>query len=239
MTIAGTAFKSCAPCKGCGAEGEQVWLEAVTELCHECRKVNTSMSTEIVKYEDELKPHTTAIAEFLSAEARGYELQTQGDFDEAAGIINELKDRAKQLETIEKSATRPALAGVEVIRSWFRPVRAAAAEARTIWDAKIIRYLTKQEQAQQEVQRKLEASVAAGDKVATTAALAKLEATPVAAGASVVRTVGWEVINLELVPVDFICVDDGAVKSVCTGAKELPVVPGIRFFWKQSVRAVR
>src|SRR5882672_1136780 len=122
MTIAGTAFASCQPCRNCDSEGEQVWLEARSKLCYYCRRF-MSEQTDLTVYEGKLEEAALSIADYVSDDAKAHVLTTKEDYAEAADIINQLKSVDKALETMEKVATSGALKTVAWIRDRFRPHR--------------------------------------------------------------------------------------------------------------------
>lgn len=194
------------------------------------------------QFENDIKVHALAVKEYLTEDFKNYQPETAEDLEELSVIINDLKARGANLEKQEKSATQPALASVAVIRDWFRPTRQDIATVIQLCKGKVQGKLLRDAQAQHEVQRKLEAAAQKGDVAEVSTQLALLEPETAVAGLTVANLMDWEVVNIEMVPKDFLIVDSGAVddemskqrKSLKRG--ELPVLPGIRFFFKQSIR---
>ncbi len=222
--------------------GREDWLRSDNDLCYWCIR-GDGMSTAITRtqVEDEIKPHGEALAEYLSPDARGMTIDDEEELQLVANIINDIKARAKDLETREKAVTAPILAGVEVYRSMFRPLRQGYAEARAIFDSMVRDYAQRRAARNQANEAALAAAVEAQDEPAAASAINAL--IPVAKTAGLVVQDAWdfEEFNHDIVPTSLTVLSRAAVlaeikRQVAYG--ETPAIPGLRIFKREVVKAV-
>jgi len=168
----------------------------------------------------------------------------------------------KHWDTEEKEATKPILQGLEKVRSWFRPIKEAAKQAKEIIDPKITAFETEREQARLaeeaklreqarvKEQKLLEQAKALEAKGKTVQAAAKVEAaqsipTP-AVMPSIPKVEGtyhreeWdaEIVDRKLVPYEYWLIDEAKIKKIVKANDGNIDIPGVRNF-KKRIQASR
>lgn len=190
----------------------------------------------------ELRPTSEALAEYLSPEAHALTLHDDQDLAIAASVINDIKERVKRLDELEKSVTRPILEGVNHYRDLFRPAKGAAALARTLWDGKIRAFADRQAEAQRQAEAALQEAITTQNAPAATAAIQAFVEPPKAAGLVIQDGWDFEEKNHDIVPASLTILNPAAVRAelkrqLDEGAPE-PAIAGLRIFKKQIVKAI-
>jgi len=157
----------------------------------------------------------------------------EGDFTLVTDSLKEIKRLMKELEERKQRVTRPLMAALEEVRSWFRPAQTWLEKTEKVLKAELARY-------QQEVEQR---NIQAMKLLAETKgqAAVQFESRPSEKGLSITSQWDFEVLEPSLVPRDFLTVDHNRVKAhiKATQKGEKPAdIPGIRFVEKARV-AVR
>ena len=163
----------------------------------------------------------------------------------------------KNLDTMEKSATRPMLDSLETVRSWFRPYKILAKRAKDILDVKITEFETEREkarlaeeailreQARVKEQKLLEQAKALEDKGKNVQAAAKREDAlrlPIPAVMPTIPKIEgmhhreeWdiEVVDRKLVPYEYWLIDEARIRKVVKAMDGDIDIPGVRNFKKR------
>ena len=165
----------------------------------------------------------------------------------------------KNADAMEKSATRPILDGLEVVRSWFRPAKAALKKAVETIDPKITKFeldrekarlaeeAKLREKARVEEQKLLDAAQKLRDKGKDVQAAAKEEAaasivTPAVAStipkiAGTYHTEEWdmEILDAALVPhPEYTMPNDKKILGIGKATDGKIEIPGVRFFKRRT-----
>ncbi len=220
--------------------GREDWLRSDNDLCYWCIR-GDGMSTAMVtrtQVEDEIKPHGVALAEYLSPDARAMTIDDEEELQLVANIINDIKARAKDLEIKEKAVTAPILAGVEVYRSMFRPLRKGFDEARAVFDAMVRDYARRRQETSRAAEIALAAAVASQDEPAAAAAITALVPAAKTVGLVVQDAWDFEEFNHDIVPTSLTVLSRAAVLAEIKrqGTNE-PAIPGLRIFRREIVKA--
>lgn len=229
-------FAYCAGCKTLD------WLRSDNNLCYDCRRKEMDMTQQMtVVPPAELRPTSEALAEYLSPEAQALVLSDDQDLALAASIINDIKQRAKVLEELEKSVTRPILEGVNRYRDLFREPKRKAVEARVLWDGKIRTFADRQAEAQQAAEAALQEAITTENAPAATAAIQAFVQAPAAPGLIIQDGWDFEERNHDIVPSSLTATVPGLVRveikrQLDQGVLE-PAIPGLRVFRKQTIKA--
>ena len=163
----------------------------------------------------------------------------------------------KHWEGMEKEATKPILQGLEVMRSWFRPIKDAAKLARETIDPKITAFETERErlrlaeeaklrnQARVREQKLLEDAEKLKAKGKDVQAAAKVEAAQSIPTPAVMPTIPkvegtyhreeWdiEVVDRKLVPYEYWLIDEARIRKVVKAMDGDIEIPGVRNFKKR------
>ncbi len=226
--------------------GREDWLRSDNDLCYWCIRGDGMTTTALAtrEIEDEIKPHGVALAEYLCPATRAMTIDDEEELQLVANIINDIKARAKDLETREKAVTAPILAGVEVYRSMFRPLRKGFDEARAVFDAMVRDYARRRAVLTQAAEVALAAAVAAQDEPAAASAINALIPAAKTVGLVVQDAWDFEIRNIDIVPTSLTVttVDRNAVlaevkRQVASGVQE-PLIGGLRIFKREIVKAV-
>ena len=171
----------------------------------------------------------------------------------------------KHWEKEEKEATQPILQGLEKVRSWFRPIKAAAKLAKETIDPKISAFETERERlrlaeearlrevARKEEQKLLDAAQKLRDKGKVVQAAAKEEAAASVVTPAVIPSIPkvegtyhreeWdiELVDISLIPKEWWTVpvvDEASIKSRVKATDGKIEIPGVRNF-KRRIQASR
>jgi hypothetical protein len=151
----------------------------------------------------------------------------------AQEVLVDVLKRRDELTAQEKAATGPISLALREIRSWFRPMLDLLGECETDLKRKIGAYDVGEKSKREALIRQAQQAQQRGDQAGLVKAL-NLAAAPVETpkGTSV-REV-WRVIVFrpELVPYEFLCVDEAKIKAHVKGvpANQTPSpIPGVRF----------
>lgn len=168
----------------------------------------------------------------------------------------------KNMDTMEKSATKDLLKGVETIRSWFRPYRAIAKKAKEILDGKITTLEGERERLRLAEEAKLRDKARAeeqklrdqADKLRASGkevqAQAKEEVAANVVAPAVMPTLPkvegsyhreeWdiEIMDAKLIPVEYMVVDEQKIKRMVKAMDGKIEIPGVRNF-KRRIQASR
>lgn len=225
----------------CGTED---WLQQSTNLCFGCRKGTTMTLTAITIQPPNVaavQPHSAAFAEYLSDDSRGFVLHTDDDLQLAANIINDIKQRAAEVEAMRVTVTQPINQGLRAFNQFFKPFADTAARAREVWDAKIRAYTTRRDADRRAAEVALQEAIATQDAPRATAAIQAFVPPPKAAGLVLQDDWDFEEFNHDIVPTHLTVLDRRAVlaeikRQVAEGVRE-PAIGGLRIYFKQQVKA--
>lgn len=184
-------------------------------------------------------------------------VKTDEQYVSAKELRKAANNYIKNMDTMEKSATKDLLKGVETIRSWFRPYKAIAKKAKEILDGKItilegererLRLAEEaklREQARIKEQKLLEQAEALKAKGKDVQAAAKEEAAASIVTPAVMPTIPkvegtyhreeWdiEIIDAKLIPVEYLVVDEQKIKRTVRAMDGKIDIPGVRNFKKR------
>lgn len=204
------------------------------------------------------RSETTKAQEMLAV-AQAAVIETGDQYVDAGNFRKAIRKYERDVEDMEKSATRPILAGLETVRSWFRPARDASAKARAIMDQKLTAWNQQKERLRLAEEAKLREKARAEEaklrdqaakleqKGKTVQAQAKLEAaesiptpavvdtTPKVKGMHFREDWDFEVINADDVPDQYWCLDLDKIRKLVRATKGELEIAGIRIFKKQTV----
>lgn len=196
--------------------------------------------------------------------AGGVEVRTAAENDAAAKLLEEIKGRAKDMDTLRKSMTRPLDESKRRIMDLFRPIEQQLADAEQHVKGQMLGFYQQEQrrlaaeraEAEAERQRLAAESYKAAEEGRHTDALVAAEdslavpeppkAPPRAAGTSVLTTWHAEVVDLQALllavatgeaPLGLVKADQSALDALARATKqEGVVIPGVRFFKEDSMR---
>lgn len=185
--------------------------------------------------EEKRKSHAEAVAEYLSPETAALEVTDADELTCAMGILKDIRQRRREIESVLKSATEPLMQGLSTIRAWFKPDLVRCKEADELWEGKIRSFHEAASRARAGAARELQAAVDAGDKTAAKAALVRAQPAPRSEVGTVFEVWDFEEQNHEIVPTQFTILDTVAVRAEMQRQLReenvaAPAVAGIRFF---------
>lgn len=165
---------------------------------------------------------------------RDFTIETEEDVEFAVGELESVKAFWDELEKKRTAITKPMNAALRETNKLFKEPQGLLKELEALWKEKLVERKVVQEQ---ERQRLLEAAGDAED--ADDAREALIAAGDVADPGGVSFRDNWtfEVVDAELVPREYLMVDEKAIASVVKGLKEKTDIPGVRVFNKPIVAA--
>jgi hypothetical protein len=153
------------------------------------------------------------------------EVQGPEQADQLGGLLKEVHREIKDLDTLRKEVGKPAREAQKDINDFFKPAIQAYTQAKDLVKEKLEAYARR---VQEENQSALE-QTAQGD----TAALARIVPEAPAAGTSTRKELRIEVVNIDRIPREYLCVDYSALKILAKNGGEAP--PGVEFRWIEKV----
>lgn len=199
-------------------------------------------SSAMVKYEGDAKAEM--VAESVTAESwlvnvRDTAIESQADHDLCAEALAHVKGEWKRLEERKKSVTDPLTKAINEVRSWFRPAQDFYAQAEVLLKANIATYHKRCAEQNQAALAAAAQAHQAGNTEAVADALASIQVPDKVAGLGLRETWDFEICDKSLVPMQYLMVDETAVKTAIrasTGVGKAPTpIPGIRFVLKTVV----
>jgi hypothetical protein len=212
----------------------------------------------------ELKPeakqliaHTDAIL----AEAETYKVATAQQFADAGDVLKRIKSHQKKLDESESDITRPINAGLKAVRDLFRGPKERAARAESLVKRAMIAFSDEQERirrveqakadelARKERERieaqakkaaesgKTEKAEALEQRAATVVAPIIQREPPKVSGVNFRETWKFEVENEELVPREYLSVDEKKIRAVVNALKGGTQIPGVRVYSEKNLAA--
>ncbi len=149
-----------------------------------------------------------------------WDIVTPEDEEQAAGLLKEAHDRYKVLEQQRKEVVGPAVAAQKEINDLFRVATSGWNEAKGI----VKRKLSELEARRQAENRRLLEEAAKGDA----AALQKVQpAKPAPSGVAYRDEIKIEIVDENLIPREYLCIDWSALKIAARTGKPAP--PGVEF----------
>lgn len=155
-----------------------------------------------------------------------------------AGALAEVQAHWERHDAKQKAATKAPLALVAVIRDAYRAPKEAYEALETLIKGKLRDFEVRTAMATTEALARAQALSAAGDAAGAAAALATLGGVPEnAPGMQVRHPWKMEVINLEIVPIQFHlphfqALEAERARQVAERPDEMPVIPGVKF-WRE------
>lgn len=153
----------------------------------------------------------------------------------AADWLNDLRDEAKAIDDMKKSALGPLRESEQQIRSWFRDVETRIDELIATVKGKIAKYDLDARDLQRQAFAEAASHHAAGDDVAARGALAvsnEHAAKRKAKGASTREVWRAEIVDMAAVPREWCVPDDARIRAMARGtpaAAEPTPIPGVAF----------
>lgn len=176
-------------------------------------------------------------AEEILVEIQAITIEGDDDFAFAAEALAEVKRKKKALEGMRSEATTPLRKSLDVIYGWFRePIR--------FYDKCEKALKSKIAEARQVAEEKQRAAIEAASQAAISgmaedaqAALAQAQASQLqdVKGLSFRTTWDFEIVDIRQVPVEYLMVNESAVKAAIRGAKGKVNIPGIRVIEQTGV----
>ena len=163
----------------------------------------------------------------------------------------------KNMEQMEKSATRPILDGLETIRSWFRPYKTLAKRAKDIIDVKITEFevgrekeraaeearLREKERIERErLLKQAEQLTEQGKDFKAAAKIGAAQSIPTPAVMPTIPKIEgmhhreeWdiEIVDRKLVPYEYWLIDEARIRKVVKAMDGDIDIPGVRNFKKR------
>lgn len=170
---------------------------------------------------------------------RSFEILSDEDYQFVGETLREVKGVYKQIEERRKKVTAPLNEALKEFRAWYQPALAVLENTEALLKRKLADYDTAQrERARLAMEAAAEAS-RQGDFDAAHAASQGIVSAPQAKGITVTRRWDYRLVDLSLVPREFLCLDHSAVKIYLKAAgKDTPTqIPGLEFFETESVTA--
>lgn len=173
-------------------------------------------------------------SELLEA-IRDMTIEDQADLDLAAEALADAKGNFKRLEERKKTVTDPLTTAINEVRSWFKPAQDVYKEVEGILKEKIAAYHTKRDAENRKALQAAADAHAAGSFTEVGAALSTISTPEKIAGLSVRDAWTFEVVSIEMVPREYLYVNETLVKaqmkktSADSPTGEPEPIPGIRF----------
>lgn len=247
------AFSNSLQCEGCGnGPRDDLWIDAFPGslfegLCTDCalEERGYDVSTKIFE-SSEVAPSAELVAlraplesERASAETkllalRAFTIATHAHKIAFGAALAEVQASWRRLDEREKLVTKPLLAELESARELFRGPKVGYKSLESCIKEKLAEYETRCALEVADATERAEQLAAAGNAAGAHAALASVREAPLDESAAIKHPWQWEVINLDLLPREFVLPNPRAIDahmraSLGTSPTEAPVLPGVKF----------
>ena len=183
----------------------------------------------------EIKKEASEVELFV-AKIKAERIDTQAKLTEINSTLVECKNRAKQIEVLEKTVTGPINESLRAAKAVFAPARTAYATLEQALKSKVAEGHAELERQQREQLSVVVEMAKSGQTEQATAVLAVIPDGPEHKGSSVRKVWKFEIVDETVVPVEYLTVDERKIRAAVTlGARE---IPGVRIYEDVSV-AVR
>jgi len=165
-------------------------------------------------------------------------ITSQDDLDFVGALLVDVKTKIKSLEEKRRRATRPIQQSLEEIRSWFREPLQALAQLERELKGKIEAYHARVAEQKRAALAAAQAAPTVEEKREALADLARIDVAQLdnPSGVSVSSVWTFEIVDPNLVPREYLMVDEAAIRrAVNSGVRE---IAGVRIFEQPRV-AVR
>lgn len=193
---------------------------------------------------DELTAEASRTAQAMQL-LESFEIRNEDDYAFAGELVKMAKEKWKALEERRTEVTRPLNEALRAVNGWFKPAQEPYKQAEQVLKQKISAYLLAQRAANAAAMQAAAQAAQAGDVDQAAQHVAALVEAPRVQGVSMREVWDFEVVNLDEVPREFLCLDEAKVRAAIWYAdtEKTPPrpIPGLRFFLRGqvSVRAVR
>lgn len=187
--------------------------------------------------ESQLKQEETA-AQTALREIEALPVTTDEELAFAAEILVDCKTAWSTLETQKKTATDPLNATIKTIRDWFRPAQDLYVKAESALKAKIAAYHRFKQEEKAAAMLAAQAVVATGTEQEIRAAVEAIpDLAPRVEGVSVRETWTYEIVDLSLLPREWMVPNHQALAEAAKQYKGELAIPGVRPVAKDIVAA--
>lgn len=159
----------------------------------------------------------------------------------AGEVLAEVKDLTRKVDDEKRSVTGPLNVALKTVRSWFAPAETVLTECTTTLKGRVAGYHAELERRNAAALENAAAAVRTGDVASVGTALAELHSAPKIEHVALVRRWTYRVCNVQMVPAEYLCVDEAKVRAAMhamVARGEDPYIPGITFTQETGV-AVR
>lgn len=236
-------------CTRCGKTG---WVDVndnspTNGLCMTCRglgdhtHMTQQIDTSLVQYDNTKTELVTerASAEELLMLVRDMPIESQDDLDLAAEALSKAKGEWKRLEAKKQLVTGPLNKTLVEVRSWFKPTQDFYASVESILKKKISDYHTACARLNQLAVEQAAAAHQQGNASGISEALSTIQVPEKISGLGLRQTWDFEVVDIALVPHEYLFVNEVAVRAAMkqNASKDgVPEpIPGIKFVEKTIV----
>lgn len=199
------------------------------------------MNTSIIinpQVRDELTHEAAQTAQAMKL-LESFEITNEDDFTFAGNLLKLAKEKWKALEERRTEVTRPLNEALRAVNGWFKPAQEPYKQAELVLKQKISAYLLAQRAANEAAMQAAAQAAQAGDVDQAAQHVAALVEAPKVQGVSMREVWDFEVVNLDEVPREYLCLDAAKVRAAIWYAdtERTPPrpIPGLRFFLKGQV----
>lgn len=171
-------------------------------------------------------------ADGLLEDVKAFSVDSNEDLQLAAEVLADVKGKAKRLDEMEKSATRPLNDTLKTIRGWFKPAKDRLSSIEQAIKDAIRRFDTAQAAKRQAAIAQLGDSATRDEAASALATLndAQVRSVP---GLSIRTVPDFIVVDPNAVPREYLSVDESKIRhAVRAGAR---TIPGVSIFEKPQV----
>jgi len=212
-----------------------------------------TQSVAIVKVAPDVDPAVTALrdeAQAIRHYAEKRIITVNADLTSATEDLSLIAKLKKALESKKKEYTQPIKEQLDHVNNAFKIILAPIEEADRITRSKILTFRTEQERRRVEAERieqeklrlaREEAALNDGEITVDLSPVAKPDAVPDRVrtdlgDSGTMKVYKWELVDIALVPREYLAINAGMVSSVVKASKGQIVIPGIRIWTEDTIR---
>ena len=192
------------------------------------------------KVKNELTEETKRTTEAMAL-LQGFSIATEEDHARAGAILQVVKAQWNALEERRTAVTGPLNEALRTVNDWFRPVQGPLKDAERILKERISAFVLARKAANEAAMLAASEAAQAGDGATAMVHVGAIQEAPKLQGISFKEVWSFEVVNIDEVPREFMCLDETKVRDAIWYAdtQKTPPrpIPGLRFFLKGQVTA--
>lgn len=168
---------------------------------------------------------------------KDFPIETREDLELAAGLVNDVVEKRKRVDERLRAITKPMREAEASVRELFRPVQTAIAEVEEWLKRHIAEAQANIDAKNRELMAATEIAMQSGLTEAATTLASSIQSTATPAGVQIREHWSFEIVDHDLVPREYLKVNEAALRAAVQATKGSTNIPGVRAIMTPIVAA--